>query len=344
MKLDKIAANSMRGVALLLLTFAFLGDFLAPNPPGQQNLSHFYAPPTRIHFADTAGRVHLRPFVYRYELTNALEGSYQEQTETAYPLEFFANGWSYELFGFIPASRHLVRSRGGALYLLGTDELGRDVAARALAGTRTSLIVMLLGISLYAALGIAIGAAAGLGGGWRDTWLMRFAEFVLALPALYIILALRALLPLKLPYWQTLFVSVGTISVIAWPPLARGVRGLILQLRSAEYVEAARSLGGTPWQVFGRHMLPALAPYILTQTALAAPVFVLGEILLSFLGFGFQEGAESWGSMLRSVTDLRVLTNFWWNLAPLFFVFAALLCLNVSSNRYRSKELDRVTL
>ena len=334
----------MRGVALLLLTFAFLGDFLAPNPPDEQNLSNFYAPPTRIHFVDATGKVHLRPFVYRYELTDPLEGSYVERTETPYPLEFFAEGWSYELFGFIPASRHLVRSNGAALFLLGTDALGHDVAARTLAGTRTSLIVMLLGISLYAVLGIAIGAAAGLGGGWKDAWLMRFAEFVLALPALYIILALRALLPLKLPYWQTLFISVGTISLIAWPPLARGVRGLILQLRNAEYVEAARSMGGTPWQVFGRHMLPALAPYILTQTALAAPVFVLGEILLSYLGFGFQEGGESWGPMLRSVNDLRVLTNFWWNLAPLFFVFAALLCLNVSSSRYRSKEFDRVTL
>ena len=344
MKLDRLAVNSIRGIALLLVIFACFADFLAPNPPNRQDLRNFYAPPTRIHFVDAAGKVHLRPFVYRYELTDPLEGSYKERTETAFPLEFFVKDWSYDLLGFIPASRHLVRSRGGDLYLLGTDELGRDVAARTIRGTRTSLVVMLLGISLYAIVGTAIGAAAGLSGGWRDAWLMRFAEFVLALPALYIILALRALLPLKLPYWQTVLVSVGTISLIAWPALSRGVRGLILQLRSSGYVEAARSLGGTSWQIFARHMLPALAPYILTQTALAAPVFVLGEILLSFLGLGFDEGGESWGSMLRSMTDLRVLTDFWWNLAPLFLVFAALLCLNVLSHRYRTREIDQITL
>ena len=153
------------------------------------------------------------------------------------------------MFGFIPASIHLVQTSGSAgLHLLGTDDLGRDVLARLLAGTRTSLMVVVIGLSLYTLMGLSVGGVAGSAGGAIDGALMRFSEFVLALPALYVLLAMRSLLPVdEMSFLQTLMVSVGTIAVVTWPPMARGVRGQILQLKSAGYVEAARCLGGTPW-------------------------------------------------------------------------------------------------
>ncbi|PYV12586.1 MAG: ABC transporter permease [Acidobacteria bacterium] len=339
------ALGAASALALALVAIALSADFLSPSPPSTHNLEMPYAPPTRVHWIDTAGRFHLRPFVHRYELVDPLNLRYQERTDAAYPLEFFARAWDYRFAGLIPASRHLIQAgSGGNLFLLGADELGRDVLARTLAGARTSLTVVLVGIVIYAAVGLAIGGLAGMLGGWIDHGLMRFSEFVLALPALYLILALRALLPQGTPYWQTLLVTVGTIALVAWPPMARGIRGLLLQLRSSPYVEAARGLGGTPWQIFSRHMLRELAPFALTQTALAAPIFIMGEVLLSYLGVGFQDTDASWGTMLQKAQDVRVVTDFWWNLAPLPLVFAALLCLNVAAVRGLGRDTARITL
>jgi peptide/nickel transport system permease protein len=329
-----------RVAALALALAAVLAEFLSPTPPGTQNLDAPFAPPTRIHWIDAAGRFYLRPFVYRLELVDPLNLQYRERQDQPYPLRFLERGWAYRW-----GSLHWVQAPPEVpLNPLGTDELGRDVLARTLAGARTSLAVVLIGISLYAVVGVAIGALAGTLGGWVEGVLMRLSEFVLALPALYLILALRALLPLRISFWQTLLLTVGTIAAVAWPPMARGVRGLLLQLRASTYVEAARGLGASRWQVFARHMLPQLTPFVLTQTALAAPIFILGEVLLSYLGVGFQEVDSSWGTMLRKVQDVRVVTDFWWNLAPLPLVFAALLALNVAAGGTRERDSTRIAL
>jgi peptide/nickel transport system permease protein len=329
------------GFAGLLIFAALFADFLSPNPPTLQNLDQFYLPPSRVHFLGGNARPRFRPFIYDTKLMDPLEASYQEDKEAPRALQFFFRGYPYRLFGLIPMDRHLIgRSEAPRFYPLGTDELGRDVLARVLAGTRTSLLVVILGMAVYAALGLTIGALAGLLGGWTDLLLMRFSEFVLALPALYLALAIRALLPLRVPFWQTLILTSGIIAAVAWPPMARGVRGLILQLKNAVYVEASRSLGGTPLYIFRRHMLPGLLPYALTQTAVAAPIFLLGEAILSFLNVGFGDSGESWGSMLRNLRDIRILTHYWWNLLPLGMVFLTLLCLNAFSNRWGGREPD----
>jgi peptide/nickel transport system permease protein len=328
---------------LIIVVLILLADFFSPNPPEMQNLDSFYAPPTRIHFIDDKGQFHWRPFVYRSEITNLLDATYTEITDRRYPLEFFFTGYEYRILGWIRANRHLVGiPETGMLYVLGADELGRDVLARILAGARTSLLVIAVGIVLYAAIGVTIGSLAGWLGGWTDAVLMRGSEFVLALPALYLILALRAVLPLKMPYYQMAFLTVGTIALVTWPPMARGVRGIILQLRNAGYIEVSRSLGCTQWQIFSRHMFPGLLLFISAQAVAAAPIFLLGELTLSFLGVGFQDSAASWGSMMRSLRDPRVLTDFWWNLAPLFMVFLTLFCLHLFSRRQRVDETARL--
>jgi peptide/nickel transport system permease protein len=185
----------------LLVFLSLFADFLSSNPPSRQNLEQFYHPPSRIHFFDGEGRFGLRPFIYPMELKDLLDVSYRENTQKAYPLEFFYKGYRYSILGLVSSDRHLVgRSRGPRYFPLGTDELGRDVLARVLAGTRTSLLVVVSGVLLYAALGLSIGAFAGYCGGWVDSALMRVSEFVLALPALYLVLALRALLPLQMEF------------------------------------------------------------------------------------------------------------------------------------------------
>jgi peptide/nickel transport system permease protein len=323
------AAAPARILLLLLAACALLGDFLSPVPATDQDLERVNAPPTLVHFWDAGGKWHWRPFVYRYEAASILDSIYEEKKDRQYPLRFFCPGYRYRLLGFFPSDLHLVCATG--FHPLGSDDLGRDVLARLLAGAQTSLAMVAVGLLLYSVLGVAVGALSGFGGRWMDSLLMRFAEFVLALPALYLILALRAVIPSSLPFWQTLLLTAGVISCIAWPPMARAVRGLILQLRNAPYVEAARCLGCSEWEVFRRHMLPALPAHVAAQAVVAAPLFLLGEVVLSFLDVGFHEGADSWGSMLRSVKDPRVLTDFWWNLSPLGMVFLALLGLNAVS-------------
>jgi peptide/nickel transport system permease protein len=321
------------GFGCLLVVVSFFADFLSSNPPGMQNLEQFFQSPARVHIQSDDGKFS-NPFIYRMELKEPLDARYEENRGISYPLQFFFRGYRYKLFGLILLDRHLVgRTQPPFYYPLGTDELGRDVLARVLAGTRTSMLVVIVGLIFYAALGITIGAFAGLLGGWIDSLLMRFSELVLALPALYLLLALRALLPLRVPFIHTLFLMVGTIAAVAWPPMARGIRGLILQLKSAGFVEAARSLGATPGHIFRRHMLPSLLPFACSQLVVAAPIFLLGEVVLSFLNIGFRDGGESWGSMLQSLKDPRVLTDFWWNLLPLCMVFLTLLCLNLLSSR-----------
>jgi peptide/nickel transport system permease protein len=329
-----------RLLAIPLLLISLLSDFLSPSSPDAQDLDHFYAPPAKMRFVDAQGKFHWRPFIYRIELVDSLNASYRERSDQTLSLALFCKGYQYRFLGIVPASRHLLGTRdAGTFHPWGTDALGRDVLARTMAGARNSMMILLFGIAIYFVLGVTVGACAGLAGGWADMLLMRFSEFVLALPALYLVLAVRVLLPADMPFWQTVFLTAATLASVAWPPLARGVRGQILQSKSATYVEAARILGASRWHIFRRHMLPALAPYALAQTAVASPLFILGEVILSFLNVGFHDSGASWGTMLRSLTqDPRTLTDFWWNLSPIVFVFATLFCLTGFSRRIPAKN------
>jgi peptide/nickel transport system permease protein len=326
----------------LLALACVLADFLSVHRPDAQDLDRFFAPPARIRLVDASGGFHWRPFVYARELADPLRVVYTEDRTRVYPLEFFSPGYPYRFLGLIPTKRHLVSAPGTALHLWGTDELGRDVMARALAGAWTSLVIVALGMAVYSLIGLAVGAAAGLAGGWVDSGLMRLSEFVMALPALYLILAMRALMPGRMGFWRTALLMVATIASVAWPPLARTVRGHILQLRGSLFIEAAISLGATRWRVLSRHILPSLPPLVMAQAVLAAPMFLLGEVILSFLDVGFGDAAESWGVMLRNLKDPRVMTDFWWNLAPLALVFVTLLVMNVLAAGSGRREASRL--
>jgi peptide/nickel transport system permease protein len=293
-------AREMRfplGFIGLLVILSVFCDFLSPNPSSMQNLDSFFHPPSRVHLSGNGRSIHA-PFIFETQLIDPLNVKYKENPGTAYKLEFFFRGYRYKLLGLFPLDLHLVGRREKPFYYaLGTDELGRDVLARVLAGTRTSLLVVLFGMTAYSLLGTIVGGIAGLAGGWLDSLLMRLSEFVMALPALYLVLAMRALSPIRIPFWKTLLTTVGIIAAVAWPPLARGIRGLILQLKNSIYVEAAYSLGGSPLHIFLRHMLPSILPFAVTQTVLAAPVFLLGEVVLSFLNVGFRDSGEAWGAL-----------------------------------------------
>jgi peptide/nickel transport system permease protein len=237
-------------------------------------------------------------------------------------VQYLVAGDEYRLFGLIPAQIHLFGAEEpGRVFLLGTDSLGRDLWSRLLHGARRSLGIAAVSLLIALPLALAVGAAAGYYGGVIDFAVMRAIELFLALPALYLIIALRTALPLDLEPERVFLAMVAVIALFGWAHLARIVRGLALSLRAREFVLAAIATGAGDWRILTTHLLPHLREFSLTQAALMAPGFILAEVTLSYLGLGVPEPLPSWGSMLSSATSAPAMMLHWWNLAPIGAVF-----------------------
>lgn len=300
-----------RAGALLvaLAALAAFGPALAPYDPDSAHRDYLFAPPMPPRVVHRAA---LRPpFVYPLRLSDRLSQTYREDREQPQPLPWFG--------GDIRAPA----------FLLGADSFGRDVLSRLLAGARASI-----GLSLAATLGALligtlVGLLAGYCSGWTDEFAMRIADFVLVLPLIYVVLVLRALMPLVLAP-ATIFWLMATIfAAVGWPFVARGVRGIAAAERVREYVLAARSLGASPLRVLLRHLLPACAGYLLVQATLLLPAFILAEATMSYVGLGFPEQISTWGTMLADAADLNVIVRFPWMLTPAAAIFAVVFTSNL---------------
>ncbi len=328
------------GFAILfaLYLLSLFGGFLAPYNHRSQAKDTPYLPPTSIHFFDENNSFHARPFIYRPRMTDKLNFGYEDDRTQMYPLKFFTSGDSYDLFGLIPANLHLVgvsenASTDPKLHLLGTDGLGRDVLARLLYAGQLSLIIGPFGLLLAYLIGVSLGAISGFFGGVADSILMRAAEIVMSLPTLILILAFRAAFPLSITPRQVAFMMIAIFAAVGWAEVARLTRNLVIAERVKDYVTSAISLGANNIRVIMKHILPNVATPLLTQFALTAPVFILAEITLSFLGVGVQEPGASWGTLLESAKDIGVLKNYWWMLTPVLFVFLTALAFQLMGER-----------
>jgi peptide/nickel transport system permease protein len=230
------------------------------------------------------------------------------------------------------------------VFLLGADALGRDVLSRTLAGTRTSLGVALAATALAIFLACAVGAVAGFAGGWVDTILMRITEFVLVLPAVYVALALRGSLPLVLSGAQVFAVLVLVFGLAGWPAAARGVRGIVRTEARKEYAEAAYAIGASPARILVRHLLPAARGFLLVQTLVLLPAFVIAEATLSFVGFGFTSPAVSWGTMMQDAANVQATADAPWLLAPAAAMVLTILVFHALTERAAaSAEVNTIT-
>jgi peptide/nickel transport system permease protein len=313
--------------ALAAMHLAALGArFLAPYDPAEQNRSLPYAPPTRLHFADAEGRFRLRPVVYRL-VRSGTEGAFEEDRRQGYPVLFLtrgAPGGRLHLFGVEEPAR---------IFLLGTDGFGRDQLSRLLHGAQISLFAGLLATALSLGVGWLLGTLAGYYGRWLDSVLMRSAELFLALPWLYLLFAMRAVLPLHVTPGQAFLLLVLVIGLVDWARPARLVRGVVLSARERNYVLAARGFGASDLFLIRRHILPQTFGLLLTQAALLAPQYILAEVTLSYLGLGVSEPVPSWGNMLASLQHYHVLASYWWMWVPglaLLAVFLAYYALSES--------------
>jgi peptide/nickel transport system permease protein len=296
------------------------GPLVSTNDPSAQFTDFVYAPPMLPRVIDASG--HMRaPFVYPLQLADRLERRYTEDRSRRVPLTFAAGG---RLLSADPAAN--VR-----WFPLGTDALGRDQLARLAVGTRLSL-----GVALAAALGALLAGTllGGLAGQFRglvDEGLMRTADFVIALPAVYVVLALRAAMPLVLSTSQVFWTMVVVLAVVGWPLPARGVRAVVAGERSKEYAEAARAIGASRTRLLLRHLLPAARGILAVQATLLVPAFVLAEATLSYVGLGFAEPTPSWGAMLRDAGTGRALLDAPWLLAPALAIVATALAVNLAA-------------
>jgi len=182
-------------------------------------------------------------------------------------------------------------------------------------------------------LGAFAGAWAGFRGGWVDDAIMRVADFVLVLPVIYVVLVLRAVLPLVLPA-STVFVLVVLIfAAVGWPFVAKGVRAIVAVERNREYVQAAQSLGARPLRILMVHLIPACTGHLLVQATLLLPAFILAEATLSYIGLGFPDPVASWGTMLAGAGNYNAVARFPWTLAPAAAIFMVVLSTNLLVSR-----------
>lgn len=192
----------------------------------------------------------------------------------------------------------------GVDYLLGTDDLGRDVLTRILYGARISLLVGFVAVGIATLIGILLGALAGYYGGWIDSLIMRFVDVMLCFPSFFLILAVVAFLEPSI--WNIMII----IGLTGWMGVARLVRAEFLSLRERDFVLAARALGASDGRVIFRHILPnALSPVLVSAT-LGVAGAILTESALSFLGIGVQPPTPSWGNML--IAGKQTLGTAWW--------------------------------
>jgi peptide/nickel transport system permease protein len=323
---------AIAGGALLALFYgvALLAPLIAPYPEDEMDRDRFYHPPQRVHWIDAAGRLHVPPFVHPTRLVDPGGFRYEEDRTRVLPIRLFVRGEGRRWLGWLPARTRLFGvDAPHRIHLLGTDGFGRDVLSRAVYGARISLTVGLVGIAISFTLGLLIGGVSGYLGGWVDAAIMRLTELLLSVPSLYLILALRAVLPLDLPSQGVYLGIVAILSLVGWAALARVVRGQVLSLRRQDFVVAAEALGLGRTRVIVRHILPHTISFVVVAATLAVPGFILGEVVLSFLGVGVQEPAASWGNMLNQARSLRSLGSFPWLLfVPGTAIFLTVMAFN----------------
>ena len=304
-------------VLVLLHAVVLFAGFIAPANPTDQNRDFPFVPPSRLHFVDARGHFHLRPFVYAWISKPQGLYEYEESRDREYPLHFLVNGPEYRIAGVFSSRIHLFGVEAPAqIFLAGTDNYGRDQFSRILYGGRISLAAGLLATGISLALGVLLGTISGFYGRWIDESLMRMVELFMVLPWLYLLLAVRAFLPLHISPLQTFFLLVAVIGSIGWARPARLVRGVVLSARTRKYVLASRGFGASDSHILRRHLLPHTYGVLLTQAALLVPQYVIAEVTLSFLGLGLSEPMPSWGNLLATLQQYNVLVSYWWMFAP----------------------------
>lgn len=363
----KLKSNNLaRFGALVLLLFylvVIFAEFVAPYDPYASQLDGSLLPPTQIYWRTEQGQF-IGPHVYpttqgpaEIETGDRLLKVDRSQPS---PVRLFVRGDEYrflqiklplptrfsltnpqfeeiELFPGIPGNLHLFGTIGsGRLNLLGTDEAARDQFSRLIFGGRISLSIGLVGILISFPLGMLVGGISGYFGGVTDAVLMRIVEVLMTIPAIYLLVALAAVLPPGLTSSQRFLLITLITSFVSWSGLARVIRGQVLSLKQREYVQAAKVMGGRPLYIILRHVLPQTATYVIISATLAIPSFIVAEAILSLIGLGIQQPDPSWGNMLSLAINASILVlQPWLVWSPAILIVLTVLAFNLLGDGLR---------
>jgi peptide/nickel transport system permease protein len=313
---------------------AVLGaDFLAYSDPNASEAQRSLMPPQPIHWFDD-GR--FRPHVYGFKGARdpkTFKRVYQADPSQKIPIRFFAQGFEYRFLGVIPISRHLIgvdagRDASTTIFLLGTDVQGRDLWSRLMYGTRVSLTIGLLGVTMSLVLGVVLGGFSGFYGGVTDTVIQRVIEILRSIPTIPLWMGLAAALPRDWTILQVYFAITVIISLLGWTELARVIRGRFLSLREEDFVVSARLVGCSQMRTIFVHMVPSFMSHIIAATTLALPAMIISETALSFLGLGLRPPAISWGVLLQQAQNVQTVAISPWLMLPAVPVIVVVMAFN----------------
>jgi peptide/nickel transport system permease protein len=324
-------------VIVALYTLALFHSFIAPYEKATRT-SFIFRSPQGLHFFDEQG-FSLRPFVYGTAIKRDLatmSRSFEDDRSTRYYLQFFVPGDRYEFLGLFESDVHLFGvEKGGTLFLMGTDDLGRDLFSRILYGAAISLSVGFVGVMISFVLGVILGGISGYYGGWVDTLIQRVVEFLITIPTIPIWMAFSAAVPTGWDPVKIYFAMTLILALTSWPRLARVVRSKLLEVRTEDFVMAARLAGLRDRAIIFRHLIPASLSYLIVHITLAVPDMIIAETSLSFLGLGLRPPVVSWGVLLQAAQNIGAVYSYPWLMWPAAFVVLAVMAFNFMGDGLR---------
>ena len=304
----RLKKNKMALTGLIIVGFYAALSLLAPLLPiysySEQTIIHQNLPPSLSKAGDMMVRVLRADMMRTAKKEGRADLSEKQKEELAALQQEVAN--------------NPVHNRR---YLLGTDALGRDMFARVVYGGRISIMIGLIGTITSLFIGVLVGAVSGYFGGWLDNVLMRFVDIMYGLPYMLVVIIMMAILG------QNIVILFVAIALVSWLTIARVVRGQVISLKNAEFVEAARSMGASTPRIIFRHILPNCIGTIVVNSTLLIASAILLETALSYLGFGVRSPETSLG-LLISENQAAMGTRpwlFWW---PGLFILVIALCVN----------------
>ena len=322
------------GIFMFIMIFT---EFLAPYGSQSRDSDYIYGEPQKMHFFTQDGKFHA-PFVYGMTTSFdkvTMQVTLKEDLETTHPVQFFAKGEPYKMWGLFKGSFHLFTVKGGFLHIAGTDSLGRDVFSRMLFGTRTSLSIGFIGVLISFIVGLTLGGMSGYFGGFLDSFIQRLIEFIRSIPTLPLWMSLAAVLPKEWSALQVYLAVTIILGFITWTTLARRVRGKLISMREEDFILAARLAGSGDFRIIWRHMLPVFLSYIIVDLTVSFPAMILGETTLSFIGLGLREPVVSWGVLLQAAQNIKAIEQHPWLFLPAIFVVVSVLAFSLMGDGMR---------
>ncbi|HCM26945.1 MAG: peptide ABC transporter permease [Treponema sp. GWB1_62_6] len=284
----RLRKNSMALIGLYIVGFYLAVSLAAPilplQDPNHQELMHINLPPS-LKPAGVLAKAKIETRMLQLKETIEKQNREDLKTELLYQVAEIAR----------LEREFLTHPEHSNVYILGTDYLGRDMLARIIYGGRISMGIGVVGTITAVFIGIIFGAIAGYAGGNLDNYMMRFVDIMYGLPYMLVVIILMSMVPSGS---DSIFILFIAIALVSWLTIARVVRGQIISLKNAEFVEAARSMGASPGRIIFRHLLPNTLGVIIIFATLQMPSFIMNESFLSFLGLGVSAPAASWGTLV----------------------------------------------